>query len=446
MASTKSKQRGTGARGSARQTTDDLLYERVRQIVEHARGQVARTVNTAMVLAYWHIGREIVEIEQAGEQRATYGDEVIKRLAGRLARPFGTGFGITNLKRMRQFYRVFPTGSLVGAEPRKIGSTLLSQLAARGTTPARPSPVDASAGFGITNPKRMRYRVVSAGSFGGTTRRSIGSTALSQLTAQRTPPARPSPADVNPRAFPPELAWSHYLVLMRVSNDQARAFYEIEAGRECWSVRQLERQIGSLLFERLASHRDPDKILALARHGQDVATPGDVIKDPFVLEFLDLAERPQLHERDIEQAIIDRLEAFMLELGRGFCFVGRQRRLTIDSDHFYVDLVFYNRLLRSFVLIDLKLGKLTHQDLGQMQMYVNYFDRTQRCEHEHKTIGIVLCSEQNAAMVKITLPEDNEQIIAATYRQYLPTEAELRGELEREREKAERVLRLTAPS
>ncbi len=171
-----------------------------------------------------------------------------------------------------------------------------------------------------------------------------------------------------------------------------------------------------------------------------------MIKDPFVLEFLDLGEPAALHERDVEQAIIDRLETFLLEMGKGFCFVGRQRRLTVEGDHFYVDLVFYNRLLRCFVLVDLKLGKLTHQDLGQMQMYVNYYDRAQRAEHEHKTIGIVLCSEQNAAMVKITLPEDNDQIIAATYRRYLPTEAELAAELERERAEAERVLRLTARS
>jgi predicted nuclease of restriction endonuclease-like (RecB) superfamily len=231
-----------------------------------------------------------------------------------------------------------------------------------------------------------------------------------------------------------------------VVSDDARSFYEIEAARECWSVRQLERQIGAQLFERLSRHRDPEEVRALARRGQEVATPTDVIKDPFVLEFLDLGEHPALHERDVEQVIIERLEAFLLELGKGFCFVGRQKRLTIESDHFYVDLVFYNRLLRAFVLVDLKLGKLTHQDLGQMQMYVNYFDRTQRTELENKTIGIVLCSEQNAAMVRITLPEDNEQIIAATYLKYLPSEAALQAELERERAEAERVLRLTAPS
>jgi predicted nuclease of restriction endonuclease-like (RecB) superfamily len=267
--------------------------------------------------------------------------------------------------------------------------------------------------------------------------------ALLAESGARIQPALPVES---PRAlFPSSLGWTHYLVLLRVQRPEARAFYEIEAARECWSTRQLERQIGALYFDRLARNRAPEEVLALARHGQEVATPADVLKEPFVLEFLDLPEHPSLRERDIEQAIIDRLEAFMLELGKGFCFVGRQKRLTVDGDHFYVDLVFYNRLLRCFVLVDLKLGKLTHQDLGQMQMYVNYFDRTQRAEHEHKTIGIVLCSEQNAAMVKITLPEDNQQLVAATYQMYLPTEAELEAELTRERIAAERALGLAAP-
>jgi predicted nuclease of restriction endonuclease-like (RecB) superfamily len=365
-------------------TTDNLdtLYARVAKILEQARGAVARTINTA---AYWDVGREIVEVEQAGEQRAEYGDEVIKRLSKRLVRSFGKGFSISGLKRMRQFFRVFPSGSA-------IGSTVLSQSGA------------------------------------------IGSTVLSQLGGEVA------------AGFPQALAWSHYLVLMRVANDQARAFYEIEAVREAWSVRELERQVGAHLFERLAKNKKPEDVLALARTGQQVAKPGDVIKDPFVLEFLDLHERAHFHERDIEQAIIDRIEAFLLEMGKGFTFVGRQKRLTVEGDHFYVDLVFYNRLLRCFVLVDLKLGKLTHQDLGQMMMYVNYFDRTQRAEHEAKTVGIVLCSEANQAMVKITLPEDNDQIRAATYQLYLPSEEELQAELTKEREEAERALRLTETS
>jgi predicted nuclease of restriction endonuclease-like (RecB) superfamily len=242
--------------------------------------------------------------------------------------------------------------------------------------------------------------------------------------------------------FPPYLGWTHYLLLMRVANPTARAFYEIEAARESWASRELERQIASLLFERLAKSRDKEKVLALARRGHEVEAPADVLKDPFVLEFLGLDERSHWRERDLEQAIIDRIEGFLLELGKGFCFVARQKRVTLEGDHFYVDLVFYNRLLRCFVLVDLKLGKLTHQDLGQMQMYVNFFDRFQRAEHEAKTIGIVLCSEKNDAMAKITLPENNEQILAARYQMYLPTEEELRAELAREREAAERALRL----
>ena len=207
---------------------------------------------------------------------------------------------------------------------------------------------------------------------------------------------------------------------------------------------ELERQVASLLFERLAKSRKKDEVPALAKQGQTITTPKDVVKDPFVLEFLDLQERSAWLERDLEQAIIDRLESFLLELGKGFCFVARQRRLTLEGDHFYVDLVFYNRLLRCFVLIDLKLGKLTHQDLGQMQMYLNCFDRHQREEHQAPTVGIVLCSDKNDAMVKITLPEDNHQVDASRYQLYLPTEDELREELEREREEAERTLSLSA--
>jgi predicted nuclease of restriction endonuclease-like (RecB) superfamily len=244
--------------------------------------------------------------------------------------------------------------------------------------------------------------------------------------------------------FPPMLAWSHYLVLVRVTRPEARSFYEIEAARESWSVRELERQVAALLFDRLAMNKNPEQVLTLARKGQQVSVPSDVLKDPFVLEFADLRENPAAQERDLEQAIIDRLEDFLLEMGKGFCFVARQKRLTLEGDHFYVDLVFYNRLLRCFVLVDLKMGKLTHQDLGQMQMYVNFFDRFQRAEHEAKTIGIVLCSDKNDAMVRITLPDDNEQVLAARYQMYLPTEEELRTELAREREEAERVLRLTA--
>jgi len=375
---------------------DEHLYERIAAILDEARGHVVRTVNTAMVQAYWLIGREIVQVEQKGAERAGYGERLLEGLAGRLTERFGRGMGIATLRRARSFYQTFPRGSAI---PMEAGGPWIR------STPLIESGAEDS---------RSTVSIESG------------------------------PAGV--ARFPPMLGWSHYLALLRVSNPQARSFYEIEAAREGWSVRELERQIDAMLFERLAMNRDQDQVLSLAREGQQVAVPGDVLKDPFVLEFLDLKEKPTAHERDLEQAIINRLEEFLLELGKGFCFVARQRRLTLEGDHFYVDLVFYNRLLRCFVLVDLKLGKLTHQDLGQMQMYVHFFDRFQRTEHEARTIGIVLCSEKNDAMVKITLPEDNEQILAARYQMYLPTEEELRAELAREREEAEHVVRLAGPA
>ena len=386
------------------------LFKRVTEIIEAARGHVARSVNSAMVQAYWLIGREIVEVEQHGEKRAGYGARVIEGLAKRLAGRVGKGFSVPNLRNMRQFYLTYPKGS---ALPGALGGTA-TRPEKRSTLPS----VLASSKIRSAVPSELRSGVRTA--------------ALTEM------------AD-GPAPFPPYLGWTHYLILMRVTNPTARAFYEIEAARESWVSRELERQIASLLFERLAKSRDKDKVLALAKKGHEVTQPRDVIKDPFVLEFLGLDERANWRERDLEQTIIDRVEGFLLELGKGFCFVARQKRVTIEGDHFYVDLVFYNRLLRCFVLVDLKLGKLTHQDLGQMQMYVNFFDRFQRAEHEAKTIGIVLCSEKNDAMVRITLPDENEQVLAASYQMYLPTEEELRAALEREREEAERVQRLTVP-
>jgi len=374
--------------------SEEALYDRVSQIIEAARSHVSRTVNTAMVHAYWLIGREIVEVEQQGKERAEYGESLVKRLAARLTERFGKGFTASNVKRMRQLYSAFPHGSCIpedrGGPPKGAAVRRLSPQAGKGAALRHPSPA-------ITEP-----------------------------------------------LFAPHLSWTHYRVLLAVADPQARSFYEIEAARESWSTRELERQIASLLYERLAKSRDKEGVLALAKQGQLVAEPGDVLKDPLVLEFLQLEEQPRWLERDLEQAIIDRLEGFLLELGKGFCFVARQKRLTLDGDHFCVDLVLYNRLLRCFVLIDLKLGKLTHQDLGQMQMYVHFFDRHQREEWEAPTVGIVLCSEKNDAMVCITLPEDDEQIHAASYQLYLPTEDQLREHLVAERERLEHARRVVA--
>ena len=222
------------------------------------------------------------------------------------------------------------------------------------------------------------------------------------------------------------LSWSHYLKLMRIQNADERKFYEIEAAQNNWSFRELERQFDSSLYERLALSKDKAAIKELALQGQIVERAEDLIKDPYILEFTGLPELPQYSESELEQRLIDNLQQFLLELGKGFTFVGRQVRLTFDEEHYYVDLVFYNRLLRAFVLIDLKRGKLKHQDLGQMQMYVNYYDRFVKLEDENPTVGILLCADKTDSVVEITLPKDNTQIFASKYQTVLPSKEVLK--------------------
>jgi predicted nuclease of restriction endonuclease-like (RecB) superfamily len=343
----------------------DSLFQKVVEIVSGAQGRVARAVNSTMVQTYWEIGRQIVLVEQQGDQRAGYGEEVLAQLSDRLTLRFGKGFGLKHLTRVRQFYLTYPE---LETQAQSIIDTDSQQIV---------------------------------------------------VAVRRQLPVASQPA------FRQELSWTHYRFLMAVEEPSARSFYELEAATQGWSVRELERQIASHLYERLAASRDKDEVLALAHKGQELLTPQDVMKDPVVLEFLGLPERPHWRERDLEQAIIDHLQEFMLELGKGFCFIARQKRITLDGDHFFVDLVLYNRLLRCFVVIDLKLGKLTHRDLGQMQMYVNWFDRTQREPHEEPTIGIALCSRKNDAVVRMTLPQGEQHIIAARYELLLPTPQEL---------------------
>ena len=222
------------------------------------------------------------------------------------------------------------------------------------------------------------------------------------------------------------LSWSHYLKLMRIENADERRFYEIEATQNHWSLRELERQFDSSLYERLALSRNKDEILALSQKGQVIEKPQDLLKDPYILEFTGLPELPTYSEKRLEQKLIDNLQSFLLELGKGFTFVGRQVRLTFAEEHFHIDLVFYNRLLRCFVLIDLKRGKLKHQDIGQMQMYVNYYDREVKLADENPTIGILLCHDKDNAVVEYTLPQDNNHIFAAKYATVLPSKDDLR--------------------
>ncbi len=226
------------------------------------------------------------------------------------------------------------------------------------------------------------------------------------------------------------LSWSHYLKLMRIENEDERRFYEIEAVKNNWGVRDLKRQFDSALYERLIIGKDKERIKEISEKGQVLNKPEDAIKDPYVLEFLGIKEESGFSENRLETAIINKLEDFLLELGKGFTFVSRQKRISFDDKHFFIDLVFYNRLLRCFVLIDLKIGEISHQDLGQIQMYVNYYDRFVKTEDENKTIGIILCKDKNETLVEITLPKDNDQIFASRYKLYLPSKEEFEKQLE----------------
>jgi predicted nuclease of restriction endonuclease-like (RecB) superfamily len=373
--------------GDLNQSQKYGLFDRVVSILEHARVAAVRTINTQMTVAYWLIGREIVEEEQRGERRAAYGAQLIDDLSKSLTDRYGRGFSVPNLRNFRQFYLSYPD-----------------------RLPAPPSGVGAA-------DLEKRYTLCSE-------------------SWEETIAAASESASLEKRqcyGFAPELSWSHYRLLMRVENRQARSFYEIEAARSRWSVRQLSRQINSLLFERLAASRDREGVLRLANEGQVVETPVDAIKDPYVLEFLDLPESPDLAESGLEKALINHLQQFLLELGSGFAFVSRQGRLTLDGDHFYPDLVFYHIKLKCYVIIDLKVARLTHEDLGQMLMYVHYYDREVCTAEDAPTLGLILCTDKNDAVVRYVLDEQNETIFASRYKLYLPTEDELRQELERER-------------
>ena len=229
-----------------------------------------------------------------------------------------------------------------------------------------------------------------------------------------------------------QLSWTHYKLLLSIDNEDKREYYIAETVKNNWSVRQMERQINSQLFERLLLSNDKESVLAIARNEVIPTNPNEIIKDPLVLEFLGLKRESAYYEKDFEQAIITNLQDFLLELGNGFSFVARQKRIHLDSDEFFIDLVFYNRLLQCFVLFEIKTHKLTHEDLGQLQMYVNYYDRVEKVAHEKPTIGILLCADKNDAVVKYSLPENNNSILASQYQLYLPTEEQLLTEIRRE--------------
>lgn len=320
-----------------------MLTEDIKRIIDESRANAVRSVDFCRVQMYWHIGQRIVEEEQGGNARAEYGKGLIKALAKQLAPEYGSGFGVRQLERARQFYLEFPKAS-----------------------------------------------------------------------ALRT-----------------QFNWMQYKLLIAIEDKDKREYYELEAVKNNWTAREMERQIHSLLYERLLLSNDKEAVMEVARSQRLPQSPQEIIKDPMVLEFLGLERKAKYYESDLENALIDHIQEFLLELGNGFTFVSRQKRLLLEDDEFFADLVFYNRLTRCFVVIELKTGKATHGDLGQLQMYVNYYDRYVKTPDENPTIGILLCAEKNDTLVKMSLPADNKTIMAAKYLDYMPTEQQLIAEVER---------------
>jgi predicted nuclease of restriction endonuclease-like (RecB) superfamily len=319
----------------------------IRTLLISSREELQLSINTTMVQTYWNIGRIIVEDEQNGNDRAEYGKQLLQQIAKSLTDEFGKGFDITNLRKMRQFYHLFP----------KQGTVRL------------------------------------------------------------------------------ELSWSHYRRLIRIENKAARQWYVDEIISNNWSARALDRQVSKLYYERLLSSKEKIPVMEEAKEKTDVLqiTPKDILRDPYIFDFLNLPSQSLL-ESEVEQSLIDNIQNFLLELGYSFAFVSRQKRLNVEEQDFYIDLVFYNFKLKCFLLIDLKIGKLTHQDVGQMDTYVRIYDKFEKGEDDNPTIGLILCSEKSEAVAKYSVLSDSKQLFSSKYLPFLPTEEELRRELLRERD------------
>jgi len=355
----------------------NLLLSDIRDLILSARRAAVHSIDLLQVLTNFEIGHRIIEHEQQGAERAEYGKALLKDLSTELTAEFGRGFSRSNLEYMRKFYLAYKDRALA-----------ISQMPSGKLADERKGQPP------FCESSKAELLLVAG-------------------KADR----------------PFSLSWSQYVFLVSINDLDERRFYEIEASANGWTLPELKRQFNTGLYERLALSLDKDGIRKLAAEGQIVSRPEDLLKDPYVLEFLGLDEKTRYSESDLETAIINKIEHFLLELGKGFLFEARQKRFTFDEEHFFVDLVFYNRLLRCYVLLDLKIGKLNHQHLGQMQMYVNYFDRFVKLADENPTIGIVLCKKKHDALVEITLPRD-ANIHAKEYQLYLPDKELLRRKLE----------------
>lgn len=350
------------------------LIAEVRWLINSTRHAIANSINSFQVHTNFEIGQRIVEHEQQGEKRAAYGTALLKELSQKLTKEFGRGFSEDNLSNMRKFFLTYK--DQVSQFPRSLLGNSKSSI----------SPV------------------------------------IRDISASNPISEKPS------RKLPFTLSWSHYILLLTIKETAERQFYEIESTNESWSVPELRRQKASCLYERLALSRNPAGVKRLAEKGQIIKKPEDIFKEPLVLEFLGLPDKANYSESDLESSLINHLEKFLLELGKGFLFEARQKRFTFDDDHYFLDLVFYNRLLRCYVIIDLKIDKLTHQDLGQMQMYVNWFDRNIKLPEENATIGLLVCKSKKNAIIELTLPK-GANIHAREYQLYLPSKELLKNKL-----------------
>lgn len=433
----------------------------IKELLRNAKQSVRTAINVAMVYTYYEIGRRIVEREQKGEDRAEYGKEIMQQLADALTKEFGRGYSYRNLKLFRQFYLTYSKDKDVCKLSNENGEMIFIIKNQKGQTPYAQSdivPCDVKETNGCDGMLEKNKKMIFIENqkcqalYGKSTfvysnkkdkkRQPVVVQSQQQLNNVLLPAEKQNmifyenqkvhPVDAKSDIVPYTsdgkqffLSWSHYIVLIRIKDVLERHFYEIETYNNNWSTRELIRQYDSGLYLRLIKSKNKQKILDLSTRGQILEKPEDAIKNPLVLDFLHLPEQPTYSEKELESRIIDNLQKFIKELGKGFMFVERQARLTFGEKHFYADLVFYNRILRCFVIIDLKIGEIKPQDVGQMQMYVNYYDREVKLPNENKTIGLLLSRSKNDEMVKLILPKDNEQIFASEYEMVLPSREDL---------------------
>ena len=360
----------------------NCLIKAVSNLVKSARFRVVQTVNTEMVTLYWEIGRHIVEYEQGGSDRAKYGTRLLECLSKDLTRKFGMGFSLRNLRNFRLLYRTFPIRQAVPAE----------------------------------SSWRKESKSIVVGS---------------EIIKKRQSVLAESDKEIQLRTLPLNLSWTHLLLILRVKEPIARQFYVKQCLLDGWSTRELERQINSMLFERIALSKDKEGILEISKKGQQISKPEDLLKDPYVFEFLNLPGDYRLSETELEQRLIDHLQHFLLELGRGFCFIARQKRITVGIDHFYVDLVFYHRILKCHVLIDLKMGAFKPADAGQMNFYLNYMKENESEPEDNPPIGILLCLDRNELFVKYATAGMNNLILTGRFKLALPSSKLLRAEVQK---------------